>query len=298
MNQDFLLKISKQIWSDNFSDKPFPGKIEFGKGWDHQIVLLGKENAWDVLMRFGITRDISDEQKLLNYLISQNPPINLAKPIAIAKTSYNPPFDKCLIQLPINGEPLYKFFEHASSEGKITVGKKIANFVTWVNNLSKEMFDKEDSLKRVFNMDKEINTEKLKRYGLHADQISTLFNQIEFNFSNTKELLPCHGDLYPHHIFVDEDLNIGVIDWGDAALSEPYKDFRFWYEPFEGRKVYKEMYPDAFTSACHEYRDGFPIEGEERRLKLYALAGVLSYEDIDDLSHIDDWMKTYRNEFL
>ncbi len=32
----------------------------------------------------------------------------------------------------------------------------------------------------------------------------------------------CHGDLKANHIFVDDDRLVGVIDWGDAVVADPF----------------------------------------------------------------------------
>lgn len=297
IDEEFLLKISKQIWGENFPDSPFPKEVKFGNGWDHQVVLLGNKDLWEYMFRFGITRDVANEQKILDYLSSKNPPVNLAKNIKIVTTNYDAPFDKCLIQDPVNGEPLHRFLEHANVTEQQQVGKSLGQFIKWVSTLDKSQFNKEDVLKKTFYQDRAINQKKLSNYGLTDKQIVDLFGELEDILNNQDDLVPCHGDLYPQHIFVDKSLKVGVIDWGDAALSEPIKDFRFFYEPFEGRVVYAQVYPEALAVAAKAFRDEPLTSKEQRRLKLYALAGVLCYEGLGDLYHIDDWVKTYGSDF-
>ena len=79
-----------------------------------------------------------------------------------------------------------------------------------------------------------------------------------------------HADLSPGHILVDRDLGsvTGVIDWGDAVLGDPARDFIFLYEDWGLEFLDRAL--DAYAS------DG-DVASLRRRVLLHYLADQLSW---------------------
>ena len=78
-----------------------------------------------------------------------------------------------------------------------------------------------------------------------------------------------HNDLGIEHVLVDPATwhVTGVIDWTDAALTDPARDFG---------PVYRDLGPDALDAALRAYGAGGPgRRGLRRRARFYARCGVL-----------------------
>ena len=81
------------------------------------------------------------------------------------------------------------------------------------------------------------------------------------------ELVFSHNDLGIEHVFVDpRSLEVtGVIDWSDAALVDPARDFGL---------VLRDLGPAALDVALAAYRPGDPASLRERA-RFYAVAALL-----------------------
>jgi aminoglycoside phosphotransferase (APT) family kinase protein len=81
----------------------------------------------------------------------------------------------------------------------------------------------------------------------------------------------CHNDLGAEHVLVDVGTSAitGIIDWTDAAISDPARDLAL---------VYRDLGPEAFGLTLDHYGD--PFSGADReRAAFYARCKLL--EDID-----------------
>lgn len=295
LDVNFLTDAAKQIWKDNFPGKPFPQNTSIQQGCDHQVILLGDTTRWKYMFRFGITRDISVKEELLNYLNTQNPPVTLVRNIKQISTELAAPYDRFLFQKPVNGEVLYEFLSHANTTEQETIGRSLGQFVKWVSKLSPNRFHKVDVFQQDFHKRKDINSQKLIRCGLSNKQADNLLTEVSSTFQAQTSMVPCFGDLYPPHVFIDSDTTTGIIDWGDSTIGEPIRDFRFWYEPFE-TTIYKDLYPTAFRAACNAFREGFPTPEDEKRIKLYALVGALDNTE-DRTKEVATWISSYGKDF-
>lgn len=79
----------------------------------------------------------------------------------------------------------------------------------------------------------------------------------------------CHNDLGSEHVLVDPATLVvtGVIDWADAAITDPACDLAL---------IYRDLGPDALTSLLDHYDDcAEPADGLRRRAEFYARCSVL-----------------------
>ena len=80
------------------------------------------------------------------------------------------------------------------------------------------------------------------------------------------DLVFSHNDLGAEHVLVDDSWTVtGVIDWTDAAITDPAYDFGL---------LLRDLGPAAFESAVAEYRRD-PSEGLVERAWFYARATLL-----------------------
>ncbi|MGR6922872.1 phosphotransferase family protein [[Actinomadura] parvosata] len=82
----------------------------------------------------------------------------------------------------------------------------------------------------------------------------------------------CHNDLGAEHILVDPRTGTitGIIDWTDAAITDPAHDFAL---------IYRDLGPDVFTRTLTHYE--FPVTKQDRaRILFYARCAL-----IEDLAY-------------
>ena len=82
----------------------------------------------------------------------------------------------------------------------------------------------------------------------------------------------CHNDLGAEHILVDVETNTvtGVIDWTDAAITDPARDLALFY---------RDLGPEACKLALARYEGPFDDAGRERAV-FYARCKL-----VEDLAH-------------
>ncbi|WP_149258902.1 phosphotransferase [Actinomadura sp. K4S16] len=83
-----------------------------------------------------------------------------------------------------------------------------------------------------------------------------------------RELVFSHNDLGIEHVLVDPDewVVTGVIDWSDAAITDPARDFGL---------LYRDLGPAALDRALDAYRPGVDVGEIKLRSGFYARCGVL-----------------------
>ncbi|MEV4001128.1 phosphotransferase [Actinomadura sp. NPDC049753] len=84
--------------------------------------------------------------------------------------------------------------------------------------------------------------------------------------ADPRELVFSHNDLGIEHVLVDPDAwtVTGVIDWSDAAITDPARDFGL---------LYRDLGPEALDRALSGYRAD--VEDVTARAGFYARCGVL-----------------------
>ncbi|MGI5269860.1 phosphotransferase family protein [Nonomuraea sp. CA-218870] len=87
-----------------------------------------------------------------------------------------------------------------------------------------------------------------------------------------RELRLCHNDLGAEHLLADPETSAltGVIDWTDAAVTDPAHDFA---------KLYRDLGPEVFDLILASYDGPFGAE-DRRRALFYARCGL-----IEDLAY-------------
>lgn len=265
--------------------------------------MLGDEQGWQAMLRWDAARnattgqrDAANEQARLSYFLNHYPPVSMPMPVTRVQTGHPAPFDSCLVQIPVKGQPLYQVLDkRQDDETQRTLGTALGQFVAWLNAvpLDLHVVPSTDGLSRDLEQRQAECLEKLRRHGLTANAADNLLKELFELWRTPPKLVNCHNDVYPHHVLVQANLSLGVIDWDDASANEPIRDFAMWYEPFDGGFVFKDAYPVAWQAACVAYRADFPTAHEERRLILYALAGVFAYDNDPEGVHVADWLARY-----
>jgi aminoglycoside phosphotransferase (APT) family kinase protein len=77
--------------------------------------------------------------------------------------------------------------------------------------------------------------------------------------TETQRLASCHNDLGVEHLFVDMEANAvtGVIDWTDAAITDPARDLAL---------VYRDLGPEACKLALAHYEGSFDGSDRDRAI--------------------------------
>lgn len=86
--------------------------------------------------------------------------------------------------------------------------------------------------------------------------------------ADPRDLVFSHNDLGIEHVLVDPDAwtVTGVIDWSDAAITDPARDFGL---------LYRDLGPAALDRALAGYRPGVGVGEIRARAGFYARCGVL-----------------------
>ncbi|SEF59468.1 Predicted kinase, aminoglycoside phosphotransferase (APT) family [Nonomuraea solani] len=81
----------------------------------------------------------------------------------------------------------------------------------------------------------------------------------------------CHNDLGAEHVLVDGEATItGIIDWTDAAITDPAHDFAL---------IYRDLGPEVFELTAAHYGPGLD-EDDRGRVRFYARCAL-----IEDLAY-------------
>lgn len=120
-----------------------------------------------------------------------------------------------------------------------------------------------------YGADPKENKEKyLKRYEAVANDFSKDLQErfervLSVELSPPSSLVLGHNDISADHLFVDEGNHlVGVIDWGDAGITDP---------AFEFGRVYSAFGEDGFRSAMQVYGFSGNRELFDHRVRYYAL---------------------------
>ena len=240
----------------------------------------------------------ASEVSRLRRLAENKPPVAIPTPMQEVQLEHAPPFDYCVVLQPVVGVPLHEYLSlETSRSAHRAVGVALARLVLWLGSLEKELEVSSVSAQAadlVKSQERCLN--RMQRAGLTEQDAQGLFHQLTALWEDRAGFVPCHGDLYPQHVLVDKHGTLGVIDWDDVGLDHPVKDFTYWYEPV-GRDVGQREFPVVWQALRERYRHGFPTAEEERRLKLYALAGELAYDDDESGQRVRDWLRYYGGDF-
>ena len=292
--------IVEACWARAFPATPLPPRREYTTGGTHHVILLGDDHRWEAMLRWDEAAPDAATAPALRYLAHHRPPVALPVPLAEVTLDRPRPFDRCAILRPVNGAPLWQYFEaHPSPDVQRALGAALGRFCAWLNHvpLNPALAPAVDEQSADLLARSDECLRRLTVCGLAADAAAQLFGQLVDLWHTRPSLVICHNDVYPQHVLVDEGQALGIVDWDGMALNEPIKDFTMWYEPFEGGIVYRDAYPHAWQAVCRAYRPDFPTPDEDRRLKLHALAGELSYDHDPEALHVADWLSRYGAEF-
>ncbi|PZG32525.1 bifunctional AAC/APH [Spongiactinospora gelatinilytica] len=110
--------------------------------------------------------------------------------------------------------------------------------------------------------------EAAENYEVVAGRIPTSARRTVERFLNDappaepEKLVFCHNDLGSEHILADGDTITGVIDWTDAAVTDPAVDFAL---------IFRDLGPEAFELSLAHY----PGEIARERAVFYARCALL-----------------------
>ena len=127
-----------------------------------------------------------------------------------------------------------KIYEQLSDENKDKLAKDIASFIKEMHSLPLPDIDNLD-LDVLEDYESDYKELKKKIYNNISDKaksyIDSLFDRILNDEKITKyEVALCHNDLSCNHIIMDNNKVVGIIDFGDVAITDRDKDFVYLLE--------------------------------------------------------------------
>ena len=208
--------------------------IEFiGEGYDSKSYLINDEYLFKFAKHNDAKNSYQREKIILDYLRK-----NFKSNVKIPEIDY---FDESGIMgyKIIKGLQLNKeIYESMSNEEKEQLHLDLSNFLKALHNLEvSQLSEFESDVLESYKSDLELLQEKIysKLTKEEQEYIESFISAIVNNKAlfKTKKCL-CHNDLSANHILLDENKKLcGIIDFGDACITEDYRDFMYLLENSE-----------------------------------------------------------------
>lgn len=132
----------------------------------------------------------------------------------------------------VGGRPLGEVISTLTDEQKVDIGSQLGGFLRQLHSIK---FHGEISAQTL----EEQVAEYTEMYQENRHLLEAFFDEAELQdiddffinevpkcMTGSGELVFCHGDLDYNNTFVDDELRVGVIDFGDAGLYDRSQDFR------------------------------------------------------------------------
>lgn len=229
--------------------------IEFmGEGYDSKSYLINNEYLFKLAKHDDAKNSYKREKKILDYLKD-----NFKSNVNIPRIDY---FDESGIMgyKMIKGVPLTKeIYESMNEEQKESLHIAIANFLKELHNLDATALSEfKNDLIIFYKSDLLLLREKIYSKLTKEEQeyienfISSIINNKAL-FQAKKSL--CHNDLSANHILLDENKKLcGIIDFGDACITEDYRDFMYLLENSE--EEIGDHFGEAILDKCdYEFKE-------------------------------------------
>lgn len=204
-----------------------------GEGYDSIAYIVNNEYLFKLAKHDDARNSYKREKKILNYLKD-----NFKSNIKIPEIDY---FDESGIMgyKMIKGSQLTKeIYESMSKEEKERLHLDLSDFLKSLHHLEvSQLSEFESDVLDSYKSDLELLREKIYSKLTKEEQeyienfISSIINNKTL-FQSKKCL--CHNDLSANHILLDENKKLcGIIDFGDACITEDYRDFMYLLEDSE-----------------------------------------------------------------
>lgn len=242
--------------------------VELGQGTDH----VAYEVNWELIVRFVADPDPAVRAKQTR---SEAGVLAMVAPLApplVPEPLFVGPDDGVLIYRKIAGRPLLHLQEEHGRIDLAAFGAVIGGFLSRLHQVPLTAFG--DFAPSDQSPLTESLTDARQQYGRVRDSVpAALRPSIERFLANSQPPEPdvavfCHNDLGIEHILVNPlALTVtGVIDWADAAITDPAGDL--------GR-IYRDLGPDALAAILDHYSGvGEPAESLQQRAEFYARCSV------------------------
>lgn len=244
-----------------------------GNGWDSEAYLINEAYVFKFARHKLASKDYAREKRILDFLKE-----NLKTNIKVPNIEYfdNSTETGIMGYKRIEGIILSpEIYQRMSREQKEKLALDISEFLKELHSLNSEELIEYTTDNREGCI-KDLKLLKEKIYNILSEEdikfVETIFEKILNNnkIFNGKKCL-CHNDLSCNHIILNENYELaGIIDFGDACITDEYSDFLFLLEDSEeevgrdfGLKVLKE-YGMKDVETALEYADikeeYYPIE--------------------------------------
>ena len=208
-----------------------------GEGLDSVAYLVNNEYIFKISKHQEAKENLKKEVQVLNYIKGK---VSLQVPII---EYYSEEYSVCGYK-EIKGIILTpKMYEQLSAEEQDNLSRDIALFLKELHSLPlPNINDLELDVLEDYESDyKELKDKIYNKISVKAKTyLDSLFERILNDERITKyELALCHNDLSCNHIVMDKNKVVGIIDFGDVAITDRDKDFVYLLENSEeeiGRK--------------------------------------------------------------
>ena len=208
-----------------------------GEGLDSVAYLVNNEYIFKISKHQEAKENLKKEVQVLNYIKGK---VSLQVPII---EYYSEEYSVCGYK-EIKGIILTpKMYEQLSAEEQDILSRDIALFLKELHSLPlPNINDLELDVLEDYESDyKELKDKIYNKISVKAKTyLDSLFERILNDERITKyELALCHNDLSCNHIVMDKNKVVGIIDFGDVAITDRDKDFVYLLENSEeeiGRK--------------------------------------------------------------
>jgi aminoglycoside phosphotransferase (APT) family kinase protein len=221
-----LIAKEKSIISGLLTDSTDASIVLNNEGWDNRVYIV---NQGEYVFKFPRSEEIRDRQAKEIAAIRILEDINTT--VSFPKIAWTHKDHAYFAYTGIKGKSLLETIESLNSKTIAKLGGDIGNFL-------KQLHAKNLDQATNVSIDDEIKWYQ-EKYHYSLDVISKRFNTLDqekikqfalIDLPNTLKQLGstrrlCHGDLGTYNMILDEDNNLGIIDFGDTNYYDQSKDF-------------------------------------------------------------------------
>ncbi len=237
-----------QIIEEKFNLKV--AQIKFiGEGYDSRVYLVNNNFIFKFAKHDDSRASYQREKKILDFLQK-----NFASPIQIPQIAYFSA-EGILGYREIKGSFLTKeIYSKMSSHQQKKLIEDISAFLTNLHELDTSSINEfiQDA-QESFTSDLDLLKENI--FPILAKKEQSYIEDFINHIINEKELFNvpmclCHNDLSANHILLDDELNLtGIIDFGDAIVSQDFCDFTYLLEDSE--EEIGSSFGESILNQCH-----------------------------------------------
>ncbi len=256
-------------------------------GWDHDILMLDNKYVARIPKNNDARKRIMVDFYLLSYLqnkISADIPVPLFKDIK----------SKIAVYSVVVGSPMSEAkYKKMSISEKDKFAKNIALFLSQIHNTPIDIAQKcHIPNPSIIKQNQEIFEDiKFLNSYITSDEKKTIVNFVEKRKFVLKGYMPTliHGDLTSDNIFIDKNTNnrLGIIDFSDAIISDPARDFASLF--FCGEKFVNSVLKYYQATAGSNIFESAEVYYQDMAIKLLALAfkgsKFITKKDAKELFH-------------